>query len=63
MAITRKFKDTIMSRSKCDPVFRRDMLTRGINYILTGKDIALGKALIRDYLNVIWIIFTKKTVK
>jgi DNA-binding phage protein len=53
MAITRKFRDTIMDRAAHDPEFRCAMLVDGINYILTGdaEDIAVGKAFIRDYVN------------
>ena len=54
MALTRDFIDTIKTRAESDPEFRRDMLARGIGYMLGGdneEDINLGKLLIRDYIN------------
>ena len=53
MAITRKFRETVMDRAARDPEFRQGLLIDGINCILTGdtEDVAVGKALIRDYVN------------
>lgn len=51
MPITRKFRVTILSRAKSDPVFRRQMLTGAVNELLAG-DREAGKAMLRDYINV-----------
>jgi len=50
MAITRKFRTTIMDRATSDPTFRRQMLTEAVNELLTG-DLDAGKAMLRDYIN------------
>jgi hypothetical protein len=54
MALTRHFKETVLERAQQDPAFRKGLLTRGIAYILAGKDeedIQVGKSLLRDYIN------------
>jgi len=54
MALTRHFKETVLERAQKDPAFRKGLLTRGIAYILAGKDeedVQVGKSLIRDYIN------------
>src|SRR4030066_1646855 len=50
MPITRKFRETILSRAEHDVVFRRQMLTEAVNEMLTG-DLEAGKAMLRDYIN------------
>jgi hypothetical protein len=50
MAITRKFRVTIMDRAASDPTFRRQMLTEAVNELLAG-DLDAGKAMLRDYIN------------
>ncbi|MDH4162869.1 MAG: transcriptional regulator [Nitrospirota bacterium] len=50
MAITRKFRRTIMDRAVSDPAFRREMLTEAVNELLAG-DLEAGKAMLRDYIN------------
>ena len=50
MAITRKFRATIMDRALADPTFRRHMLTEAVNELLAG-DLGAGKAMLRDYIN------------
>ena len=42
MPITRKFRETILSRAERDAVFRRQMLTEAVNEMLTG-DLEAGK--------------------
>jgi len=50
MAITRKFRATIMDRASSDPIFRRQLLTEAVNELLAG-DLDAGKAILRDYIN------------
>ncbi|MDA8100929.1 MAG: transcriptional regulator [Nitrospiraceae bacterium] len=50
MAITRKFRTTILQRAESDAAFRRHMLTEAVNELLAG-DLAAGKAMLRDYIN------------
>jgi DNA-binding phage protein len=50
MPITRKFRETILSRAEHDVVFRRQMLTEAVNEMLTA-DLEAGKAILRDYIN------------
>ncbi len=50
MPITRKFRETILSRAEHDAVFRRQMLTEAVSEMLTG-DLEAGKAILRDYIN------------
>jgi DNA-binding phage protein len=50
MAITRKFRTTILSRVESDPEFRTQMLTEAVNELLAG-DLDAGKAMLRDYIN------------
>jgi DNA-binding phage protein len=50
MPITRKFRETILSRAEHDVVFRQQMLTEAVNEMLTG-DLEAGKAILRDYIN------------
>ena len=50
MALTKKFKSTILTRAQKDPLFRRAMLAEAINEFLSG-DINAAKAMLRDYIN------------
>jgi DNA-binding phage protein len=50
MPITRKFRDTVLTRAEHDAAFRREMLTEAVNEMLTG-DLDAGKAMLRDYIN------------
>ena len=50
MAITRKFRATIMDRASSDPTYRRLLLTEAVNELLAG-DFYAGKAMLRDYIN------------
>jgi hypothetical protein len=61
MAITRKFRTTIMDRAMGDPAFRRAMLTEAVNELLAG-DLEAGKAMLRDYINAT-ITFQQKKLK
>src|SRR5579859_2957709 len=50
MALTRDFRQTVQARAKRDPAFRRGLLGEAIENLLAG-DVALGKELLRDYIN------------
>jgi DNA-binding phage protein len=50
MALTRDFKETVMSRVKKDPAFRSELIVEATNAFLSG-DLETGKSLLRDYLN------------
>jgi DNA-binding phage protein len=50
MALTRDFKETVMSRVRKDPAFRSELLIEATNAFL-GGDIETGKSLLRDYLD------------
>jgi DNA-binding phage protein len=50
MAITRKFRETILTRAQGDARFRAAMLGEALNDLLAG-DLAMGKAMLRDYVN------------
>lgn len=50
MALTIDFKQTIRSRARRDPAFRKALLREGIESMLSG-DIATGKTVLRDYIN------------
>jgi len=49
MALTREFKDTVMELCK-EPEYRKVLLLEALESYLEG-DIAIGNALLRDYLN------------
>jgi DNA-binding phage protein len=49
MALTREFKDTVMEMCK-DPNYRKALLIEALESYLEG-DMAVGNALLRDYLN------------
>ena len=50
MALTRDFRQTVQARVKSDPAFREGLLSEAIESLLSG-DVALGKELLRDYIN------------
>lgn len=50
LPITRKFQETIWTRTQGDSRFRAAMLTEAINELLSG-DLDAGKAMLRDYVN------------
>jgi len=50
MALTRKFKDTVLKRAQRDPEFRKGLLTEALECFLAG-DLDTGKFLLRDYVN------------
>jgi DNA-binding phage protein len=50
MALTRSFNDTVRARAQKDAAFRRELLRAAVEALLDGE-LALGKALLRDYIN------------
>ena len=50
MALTREFKETVMTRARQDPEFREGLLTEAVECLLAG-DVDAGKILLRDYIN------------
>lgn len=50
MALTRKFRQTVLARAQSDARFRAAMLTEAVNELLAG-DVNTGKAMLRDYVN------------
>ena len=50
MALTRDFRQTVQERAKRDPAFRQGLLSEAIESLLSGE-VALGKELLRDYIN------------
>ncbi len=50
MALTRDFRETVQARAKRDPAFRQGLLSEAIESLLSGE-VALGKELLRDYIN------------
>ena len=50
MALTRDFRETVQARVKADPAFRQGLLADAIESLLAGE-VALGKELLRDYIN------------
>ena len=50
MALTRDFRETVQARVQSDPAFRKGLLTEAIEGLLSGE-VALGKELLRDYIN------------
>jgi hypothetical protein len=50
MALTRDFRETIMSRAQRDAKFRQALFTESLNAYLAG-DSAAGKAILRDLIN------------
>ncbi|MDH4154514.1 MAG: transcriptional regulator [Nitrospira sp.] len=50
MALTREFKDTVVTRVQRDPRFRESLFTEAMNAYL-GGDTGTGKAILRDLVN------------
>jgi DNA-binding phage protein len=50
MALTRDFRQTVQARVKSDPAFREGLLSEAVESLLSGE-VALGKELLRDYIN------------
>ena len=50
MPLTRQFTETIKARAHRDAAFRRELLSEGVETLLSG-DIETGKAILRDYIN------------
>jgi len=50
MALTKDFRQTVQARAKRDSAFRKGLLTEAIENLLAGE-VALGKELLRDYIN------------
>ncbi len=50
MALTRDFRETVQARVRRDPAFRKGLLRDAIESLLAGE-VALGKELLRDYIN------------
>lgn len=50
MALTREFKDTVVTRVQRDPRFRESLFTEAMNAYL-GGDTDTGKAILRDLVN------------
>ncbi len=49
MALTRDFKETMLTRVKADPAFRDALLKEGIETLLAG-DVDTGLAILRGYI-------------
>jgi DNA-binding phage protein len=50
MALTRDFRETVQARARRDPAFRKGLLSDALESYLSGEA-ALGKELLRDYIN------------
>ncbi|HEY6352227.1 MAG TPA: transcriptional regulator [Candidatus Angelobacter sp.] len=50
MALTRDFRETVQARVRRDPAFRKGLLRDALEALLAGE-VALGKELLRDYIN------------
>ncbi len=50
MALTRDFRETVLTRARRDPEFRVALLTESIQCFLEG-DVEIGKAVLRNYIN------------
>ena len=50
MALTRDFRETVQADARRDPEFRKGMLSEALESLL-GGEVALGKELLRDYIN------------
>jgi hypothetical protein len=48
--LTREFKDTVQTRIKGDPKYRKELLRQSVECLLSG-DLDTGKAILRDYIN------------
>ncbi len=50
MALTRDFRETVQARARRNPAFRKGLLRDAVESLLAGE-VALGKELLRDYIN------------
>jgi len=50
MALTRKFRETVLARVQKDPRYRDRLFTEALNSFIVG-DTTVGKALLRDLVN------------
>ena len=50
MALTRDFRETVQERVRGDEAFRRGLLSDAVEALL-GGEIALGREMLRDYIN------------
>jgi hypothetical protein len=50
MVLTRDFRETVQARMRRDAAFRKGMLRDAVENLLAGE-VALGKELLRDYIN------------
>src|ERR1019366_6726598 len=50
MALTRDFREIVQARVRRDPAFRKGLLRDAIESLLAGE-VALGKEVLRDYIN------------
>jgi len=50
MALTRDFKETVMTRAACDPEFRKALVNEAVESLL-ANDFDTAKAILRDYIN------------
>jgi DNA-binding phage protein len=50
MALTRDFRETVQARVKRDSAYRKGLLSEAVESLLSGE-VALGKELLRDYIN------------
>jgi DNA-binding phage protein len=50
MALTKDFRETVQADAKRNPAFRRGLLSDALESLLAGE-VALGKELLRDYIN------------
>ena len=50
MALTKDFRETVQARVRRDAAFRKGLLGDALESLLAG-DLALGKELLRDYIN------------
>jgi DNA-binding phage protein len=50
MALTRSFRETVQARARRDSAFRGNLLSEAVESLLSGE-LALGKELLRDYIN------------
>lgn len=50
MALTKDFRETVQADARRDPAFRRGLLSEALESLLAGE-VALGKELLRDYIN------------
>ncbi|MDQ3693225.1 MAG: transcriptional regulator [Chloroflexota bacterium] len=50
MPLTRSFEQTVQDRVRSDPAYRDALLVEALEVLFQG-DVAVGKAILRDYIN------------